>query len=110
MTNVPNKPKILCICRGGNIRSVSLKHTLNETGRYDALALGPEFNTPETCEMLYRWADIIIVASSELAKLIPQEWHVKLEVWHIGPDIWGTPWHENLRQTWRNILRAKKWI
>ena len=51
------KPRVLCVCAGGNVRSASVAYKLKELG-VDALTLGVLRNEPETGKMLLDWADV----------------------------------------------------
>jgi hypothetical protein len=85
------------MCQGGNCRSVGLKNLLGSTvrPRPDVLACGWQWNSPETREMLYDWADIIIVMEAYMAKHVPEKHHFnsnglrKLLCFDVGPDVWS---------------------
>lgn len=86
--------KVLCLCRGGRVRSVAIKYWFIEQAPFDceALAAGLENNSLETREMLLDWADIVVIASKGLAETIGGDVAglPKTIVLDIGPDIWGT--------------------
>jgi hypothetical protein len=81
------KVKILTVCSRGNVRSVTLRHFLAD--KYDVLACGVDAQSEETLNMLYGWADKIIVTSGEFISRIPKEYEEKSYLWNIGNDIWG---------------------
>lgn len=87
----PNSKRILCICRGGASRSVGLRNVLTWANGHDGIAAGFEGNTPETLEMLYNWAEIIIVAREWFKTQIPEKWHYKLRFLELGEDIYFSP-------------------
>ena len=97
--------KILTVCQGGNCRSVGLKDLLGGTviPRPDVLACGWQWNTPETREMLYAWADLIIVMQPYIAEHVPEKYHNnpngtrRLYCFDVGPDVWGMAQHPELR-------------
>lgn len=105
--------KVLCMCLGGNTRSVALKFLLKSRYDIDALACGWEYNSPETRKMLYEWADRIIVLHNDYAKHVPKVHHKtkdgtrKLHTFHVGEDVWtgsGGAFHPELQQMLSTIL------
>ncbi len=42
--------------------------------------------SPDTREMLFRWAEAIVVVDQQYASEIPEEWRAKVNVWHVGGD------------------------
>lgn len=82
--------KILCICEGGNSRSATLAFLLKDGLHQDALAMGMGRASDETKNMLYKWADVIILVAGEFKDEIPKEFKSKLKVWDVGHDVyWG---------------------
>ena len=67
--------KILCICEGGNVRSVSLAQHLKEIG-HEAIAVGDKYTSNETYALLFKWADKVI----DLRDYIP------IDLWHNPRD------------------------
>lgn len=63
--------KFLCICDGGNVRSVALAKKLKEAG-YEAIAIGMDHIDKETLSMLTKWADRVV----DVRK------HIKEDKWH----------------------------
>lgn len=51
--------RVLCICNGGNVRSVAMAQHLKEQG-HDAIAVGLDHASPETLDMLKNWAELEI--------------------------------------------------
>lgn len=89
--------KILTMCRGGNVRSVTLAYLFKYKYGIDSLACGWERNSTETNEMLFDWADLIITVEPYiLEQKIPQKYHHKAKVYAIGEDIWGMALHPEL--------------
>ena len=92
----PEAKKFLCMCQGGNVRSVSLAFILKYQFKQDALACGWEGNTDETRKLLCDWADVVILMQAEFAQYVPEEYKDKIRVVDVGPDNYGTPMHEGL--------------
>jgi hypothetical protein len=88
--------RILCVCEGGNCRSVTLATLLKYAfkGNHDALAMSHAKNTVSTRMMLYKWADQILTVDEEIDEAVRHE-IVALVVFPpvtllpIGPDKWG---------------------
>ena len=100
--------KILCICRGGNTRSVALKMILNKVG-HDAIALGAERNSEETLNFLGdKWADRVIVLHPSLMKYIPKYLLNKTLLLDVGDDIWGSPFHPDLQRKLVELLNENR--
>lgn len=87
--------KFLCVCEGGNVRSVSMAFALKEQGQ-DALAIGWRFISPGTLNMLCKWADYIIVMQPMFTIHIPPEFQVKVRTYDVGEDNYGNPFHDQL--------------
>lgn len=97
---MPNYPswynprlKVLTVCAGGNVRSVTLARLLKEHAHHpqkDTIACGIHSASTETFAMLAIWADIILVAGeTELFEDIPKEFRHKTYHVNIGPDVFG---------------------
>lgn len=63
--NPPGAERILVICRGGNTRSVAVAMLLKYKYMKNALTASLEKNDDETLQMLYNWADRIIVTEED---------------------------------------------
>ena len=102
-----NNEKILCVCEGGNVRSVTLAYILKMNG-IDALACGVTWNKSETVEMLFKWADKILIADkANILDKIPEQYHSKITDMEIGSDIWGQPLGPVVMQVCLNKLNEK---
>ena len=101
--------KILCVCEGGNVRSVALayalKHEVNP--RHDALAMGLVTNNPDTQLMLFNWAERIIVMEERLKEPIPPIFHSKVSVCEVGPDRYGIYVHPDLIKLVREYCQKR---
>jgi hypothetical protein len=73
----------------------------------DALACSWEKNTAETLDMLFRWADKIIVLQAEFSQYVPEEFAQKLFVVDVGPDVWANGLHPDLLQLLMSKLEPK---
>ena len=107
------KYKILTMCAGGNVRSVGLRYLLHYKYNHEVLACGQDANSQETREMLYKWADYIIVMSEEYKKFVPEEYHYKeikggierrVFVYEVGPDRFGYAFHPELLSLCDNLI------
>lgn len=93
----------LCVCEGGNVRSVTLGYILKQERGLNALACSWRFNDSSTLEMLYNWADKIILMQSGWEDKIPLKWRPKTVVCDVGPDRWGRSLDSDLG----NVIRSK---
>ena len=98
------KYKILTMCAGGNVRSVGLKYVLRYKYGHEALACGQDANSPETIDMLCRWAHYIIIVEPDYEKFIPERYRFhadgtkKMFCYNVGPDRFGYAFHPELVQ------------
>lgn len=104
--------RILCVCNGGNCRSVALAEVLKGQYGHEAVAIGTYWFSKASQVVLAGWADRIFVVEPLEAKL-PEPDLTKWKdspIWQgtydskrliipIGPDIWG---HSN----WDAIKKA----
>jgi len=88
--------KILCVCEGGNVRSVACAYVFKYEYGYDALAVSSRKNNLETHQMLWEWADRIIVMQPEFKRFILPQYQVKVTTYDVGPDVWGNCLHPEL--------------
>lgn len=98
--------KIVCVCRGGNVRSVAMKRILHRYLGHETLAVGIDNNGEECLRMLYGWADFIIVTHKAFAERIPAEFATKVQTFHIGLDVWGNSFHPELQGIVVDVLNA----
>lgn len=83
--------KILVMCRGGNSRSVVMAYILKQKYNVDTLTCGYRFNSIETKNMLFTWADYIIVMTSKIFFKVPIEFRHKVLIMDVGSDKWFKP-------------------
>jgi len=98
----------LCVCSGGNIRSVTLAYILRRIYRYDALAAGIKGNSSYTLDYLCKWADRIVVLEAEFKMAIPQRYHPKVVIYDVGHDVWHQANHPALVDKLYKHLAAYK--
>ncbi len=99
--------KILTVCWAGDNRSVHLARLLKETKRQEAIAVGLYHTTRSTRQMMYEWADKIILLVPGKKHWIPEEFYPKLEVWEgFDPDIWPFSLNPDLRQLLEERLKS----
>ena len=96
--------KVLCVCQGGNSRSVACSFLLKYRYGCDALAASWETNSVETLTMLYEWADIIIVMQAEFEERVYLAYRDKVVVIDVGPDIWFNGLHPDLLKKCDDLL------
>jgi len=85
------KQKILCVCQGGNSRSVHLAYLLKDRYRFDALACGWEGNAEDTLMYLCKWAEVIIVVQPMFVEKISEKFREKVIVMDCGEDRYFNP-------------------
>lgn len=95
--------RYLCVCQGGNVRSVCLAWHLKNQG-HEALSAGLDYLSDETMALLYTWADVVIVMEERFKVRVPERFHYKLGVCEVGPDIYGNPMNKVLK------IMVKTWL
>jgi len=92
----PSAIRFLCVCEGGNCRSVALALMLKATKQHDAIACSWKDISEQTFHMLAAWADAIIVMEAYMAEKIPEPWQDKLNILDVGVDVWANPFNQEL--------------
>jgi predicted protein tyrosine phosphatase len=87
---------ILCVCEHGNSRSVTMAWLLKYVEDFETLTAGLGYHTPETLQMLFEWADVIVVPEDKLLALIPEKYKAKIKFYNIGADIYPRPHNKDL--------------
>ena len=99
--------RVLCICNGGNVRSVALARYIKDLNgiyinlkgdeniiKYEAVAIGKDVMTKNSIDYMRKWADIIIDVSDD-------------GEYSIGRDIWNDASNPNLikkmEEVWRSV-------
>lgn len=113
-----NQVKILTVCRAGLVRSVALAGWLKRhykpvealtvgCGFYDEDPSDPGsyvfFNNAKTKQMLYDWADFIVVMETRFRKFIPFRHLGKTLICDVGDDFDHDPTNPVL------VNKCKKW-
>ena len=103
------KTRILCVCDEGNNRSVHLAHPLKYWGN-DVLVLGLN-NATTTQEMLFAWADIIILTQETQRTSVPTVYEPKVHVFNVGADKYPRPFNPVLQVLVKRYLEENKaWL
>lgn len=116
--------KILCVCNHGNVRSAGLARAIkdlngacksteldylhNEFIQHEAIAIGAHCSRIETISHLSEWADLVIDLSDNDEKVQLRLQEIagkKYRRFDIGYDIWGNPFHPNLREIAQKIVK-----
>lgn len=95
---------ILCICEHGNNRSVTMAHILKYVDNFETLTAGLAYHTPETLEMLFNWAEVIVVPEEKLLNMIPEEYKHKVKFYNIGEDIYPRPFNKELYAKAKDLM------
>jgi hypothetical protein len=96
--------KFLCVCEGGNVRSVSLTYVLKYEFDQEALAASWAKCSQETLDMLGGWADKIVLMQPRFGDKFVQ-WKEKLLVVDVGQDRWGNPFHPELKEFLSKVVQ-----
>ena len=84
--------KILTICRAGLVRSIALADVLKlHFEPTDVLSLGIDFSSLPTQQMLFNWADKIVIMESHYLEKISEVYKTKILICEVGPDTYGNP-------------------
>jgi hypothetical protein len=87
--------KNLCICWYAHSRSVALARLLQSKGE-SAVAIGVG-TSGDAINVLAPWADRIFVLETAYKDFVPQEYHDKVVIFDVGPDVWSNPYNMELR-------------
>jgi hypothetical protein len=93
--------KILTVCEGGNVRSVTLGCLLKYyfRGNHEVIAASASKLKSPTLQMLVDWADTVLVVDLDIEEMLGRKidhGHGKIKLAHLGPDIWGMSMHPDL--------------
>ena len=100
--------RVLCLCQGGNVRSVALAFVLKYEYSEDALAASLEKNSPETLASMMEWAEKIFVVERWMLDWISKMHRDRVTVLEIGPDRWGNSLHPELVALCQSLLVAHR--
>lgn len=102
--------KVLTICERGNSRSVALAWLLKDGMGFDAVAMGIRAASGDTKQMLYKWADKIILVDKDFLPEVPQEFHDKLQVWEVGKDRYFRGFEPDLLNQYKTYMKQEGWV
>jgi predicted protein tyrosine phosphatase len=102
------RKRFLCVCEGGNVRSVGLAYVLKNGYGQDAVACGWRFNSRETLTLLCEWADYVVVMEQKFASKIDARFQAKLRVVDVGPDRFGSPFAPELQEFLQAVAASWK--
>lgn len=110
--------RVLCVCNGGHVRSVTLARLIRKRG-HEALVCGVNSSyTNDTLKLLFNWAETILIQKDSAAKLEKRmqidkdfgdavRWitHGKFDLrYDVGPDDWKVPQHPDLLKQMRMMV------
>lgn len=102
--------RVLCLCEGGNVRSVALAAELKALGK-DAIAAGLRRNSANTIALLIDWADTVVLMSEDLLpRWTPFHASAKaagkgVMIVEVGPDLYGRANHPDLKAVVKPTVR-----
>ena len=99
--------RILCLCERGNSRSVALAWILKDHMGQNAIASGMRTMDDETKELLYKWADRIILVDKNFEPEIPEQYKLKLKIWDVGPDRFFRGFEQSLLDTYVKYINEE---
>lgn len=101
--------RILCLCQKGNSRSVALAWYFKQVHqpRHEALAAGMVTTSRATRQLLYDWADLIILTPSRYRHWIPSQYDYKVRVWDVGTDRFFRGFSEELIGMYREFANQE---
>ena len=111
--------RILCVCNGGHVRSVTLARLLRKRG-FEVLSCGVSSGfSDDTLAMLFNWADKILIQKDSAEKLEKRALKVNGSLlssirfgndskfdfrFDVGPDDWKIPQHPDLLAKMRHLV------
>lgn len=98
--------RFLCVCEGGTVRSGSAAHALKYYFGQEAIAASHAKLSDDTMEMLFEWADRIILMQPHFADRVPEVYVPKVKVCDVGKDVWMNPLHPLLLTKVLTFLQA----
>ncbi len=101
--------RIVTVCSAGLVRSAALADVLKmHFEPCDVIPVGVDRNDREpggSLELLFNWADHIIVMNEPLRRKIPDNYQHKIIICEVGKDVFGNPRHRTLIDTVWNWTR-----
>lgn len=99
--------KIVTVCARGNSRSVALAFIFKDVLGHDAVAIGIESAGDDLKELLFTWADKIILVDETFKDLIPNKYKDKLLVWHVGVDRFFRGFEPDLLDMYKDYIEKE---
>ena len=95
--------KILCVCKSGNVRSITLARLLRHRGHE---AIGAGLKQPTLLPLLCEWAERIYAMDREIGmQLVTAGWVEKVRTTYVvGLDDWKVPDHPDLLRRLRDLV------
>lgn len=100
------KLHILCTCEHGNNRSVHFAHILKYVIGFETMTVGLAYHSEETLDMMFKWADVIIVVEDKMLAMVPEKYRDKIKFYNIGEDKYPRPFNKELYQKAKEIMFA----
>jgi len=100
--------KIVCVCDEGNNRSVIFAGLLRYKYNAETIAIGINRTSKLTQEMLFDWADYIIITHGTLKRRIDEKYYSKMKLFDVGSDRkeWARPYNRLLLPIAKRIIEA----
>ncbi len=95
--------RYLCICQYGHSRSAALVRILHERGQ-EAICVGWGTSPSEWMAPLQELADVICTMEPTADNYVVGYEH-KVVKMHVGPDIWSNPYHPELLDLCRDLVK-----
>lgn len=83
--------RFLCVCEAGTVRSGAAAHALKYYFGQEAIAASHSKLLDDTMEMLFEWADRIVLMQPHFVDRIPEVYRHKVKVCDVGKDVWMNP-------------------
>lgn len=94
------------MCQRGVIRSVGLARRLRDKHSINAIPAGWESMHADTLDMLYEWADWIVIVEPYMWEKIPKQFHGKTRLAPIGRDVWPHSGDPDLQKKYAEWLET----
>lgn len=102
------RQRYVVMCQGGNFRSTTCAYVLKSRGG-EAVAIGHSHADVPLRDLLYNWADHIIIVEEHMRQFVnPHHFH-KLLVWDVGPDRWCSMGHPELMAIFQKFADDTGW-
>lgn len=85
----PGKPRFLCVCDGGNVRSFALAYVLHDLLGYEAVPVGRLRVSAKTLAVFCDWTDVIVIMQPHMEESVPERFKKKIRCMDVGVDRFG---------------------